>query len=244
MEVSGHLHASAVLSAVRIGQEAGWPPQPVWVAVKRKILHCRDSNPGRPAVRYTGSKFGGEGTKFTKCHFGPCDLCHGCVLVCSRFQNLNAQLRRSGHSDEKWDDDGVRRAGGSERGVNARKVTRGEERAGRKWSHGVRFVENRWVWERFVALRSLLQGPVVRETLYSRSPRPYYHGHPFMLARSNADWKWIRSCGHARKSHPEIKTCRNVGESAASQFSVCCVYWEKLQSTHTMCTTLQSVFFS
>jgi hypothetical protein len=54
VEVDGSIHAPAALPPVPIGWEAGWAPEPGWMAVgKRKILHCRESNRCRPARRYT-----------------------------------------------------------------------------------------------------------------------------------------------------------------------------------------------
>jgi hypothetical protein len=56
MNASGQLHAPAALLPVPIGYEAGWAPQSVWMLWNWKNLAiCWDSNPGRPARRYTDS---------------------------------------------------------------------------------------------------------------------------------------------------------------------------------------------
>jgi hypothetical protein len=52
MEVNGQLHFPAASAPERTGYEAGWAPVGLNAVVKRK-LHCRESNPSRPASRYT-----------------------------------------------------------------------------------------------------------------------------------------------------------------------------------------------
>jgi hypothetical protein len=51
MEVSGQLHVPSALPSRKepqapTGWEGGWAPEPVWTLEKRKILQCRESNPG------------------------------------------------------------------------------------------------------------------------------------------------------------------------------------------------------
>jgi hypothetical protein len=55
MEVSGQLHALAALPPGKEAPVGGWvgPSAGLDDVEKRKILHCRESNPGRPARRYT-----------------------------------------------------------------------------------------------------------------------------------------------------------------------------------------------
>jgi hypothetical protein len=55
--MSDQFHAPATLSPrkerqVRIRQEAGWDPEPVWTQWRqKKTALYRESNPGRPAYR-------------------------------------------------------------------------------------------------------------------------------------------------------------------------------------------------
>jgi hypothetical protein len=59
MEVSGQFHVPASLSegkdpSARIEYEAGWTPELVRCGTEQiSTSPCRESNPGRPARRYT-----------------------------------------------------------------------------------------------------------------------------------------------------------------------------------------------
>jgi hypothetical protein len=59
MEVSGQLHASAALPTGKSPPSTHWiggwvdPRVGLDAVEKRKILHCRESNPGRPDRRCT-----------------------------------------------------------------------------------------------------------------------------------------------------------------------------------------------
>jgi hypothetical protein len=95
MEVSGQLHAPAALPP---GKE---PPVPIekggWVgprvgldAVKRKILHCRESNPGRPARSPSLYRLPAYFPYFEKVQVGLCD--HHAVCLYIPIYQLFVQL--------------------------------------------------------------------------------------------------------------------------------------------------------